>query len=86
MKPIRWFPDTLISTTANPQLGVRNFPVACVSEVAKHLKNRSTERALDLGCATARSSFELAKHFDHVDAVDFSVRLLETPTNLQEWR
>ena len=64
-------------------LNVPNFPVACVEQIAKRLPGRTTQRALDLGCATARSSFELAKLFDHVDAVDFSVRLIETPTNLQ---
>lgn len=64
-------------------LNVPNFPVACVEEIAKRLEGRATDRALDLGCATARSSFELARLFDHVDAVDFSVRLIEAPTNLQ---
>ena len=64
-------------------LDVPNFPVACVDEITKHLKGRSTERAMDLGCATARSAFELAKTFDHVDALDFSARLIETPTKLQ---
>ena len=65
-------------------LNVPNFPVACVQEIAKRLGGRTTDRALDLGCATARSAFELAKIFDHVDAVDFSVRLIEAPTNLQK--
>ena len=65
-------------------LGTKNFPVACVEQAISHLGDRTTERALDIGCATARSSFELAKHFDHVDAVDFSVRLVEAPTNLQK--
>ena len=65
-------------------LDVPNFPVACIEEISKRLQGRKTNRALDLGCATARSSFELAKLFDHVDAVDFSVRLIEAPTNLQK--
>ncbi len=65
------------------KLDVPNFPVACVEELSKHLEGRNTRRALDIGCATARSSFELAKIFDHVDAIDFSVRLIEAPTNLQ---
>ncbi len=66
------------------QLDVPNFPVACVDEVVKLLGGRKTGRALDIGCATARSAFELAKHFDHVDAVDLSVRLIEAPANLQK--
>jgi 5-histidylcysteine sulfoxide synthase/putative 4-mercaptohistidine N1-methyltranferase len=66
------------------QLDVPNFPVACIDEVAKFLDGRKRLRALDIGCATARSAFELAKHFDHVDAVDLSVRLIEAPSNLQK--
>ena len=64
--------------------GVENFPVYCINEAVKHLEGRSLSRALDIGCAAARSSFELAKHFDHVDAVDFSVRLIEAPSSLQK--
>lgn len=63
--------------------GVANFPVACVEATAEYLEDRPTRRALDIGCATGRSSFELAKYFDHVDAVDLSVRLIEPPTHLQ---
>ncbi len=63
---------------------VPNFQVACIDEVVKHLDGRQTGRALDIGCAAGRSSFELAKHFDHVDALDFSVRLIEAPSSLQK--
>jgi len=65
-------------------LDVKNFQVACVEHAVKHLGDGKTERALDIGCAAGRSSFELARYFDHVDAVDFSVRLVEAPTNLQQ--
>jgi len=64
--------------------GVDNFPVACITEVAKHIEGRSVNKALDIGCATARSSFELAKHYNHVEAVDLSARLIETPANLKK--
>ena len=63
--------------------GVKNFPVACIEAMMPHTKGMKTERALDLGCATGRSSFELAKVFDHVDALDFSARLIEAPSTLQ---
>ena len=66
------------------QLNTPNFPVACIQEVAKLLEGRRTEKALDIGCATARSAFELAKYYDHVEAVDLSVRLIEAPANLQK--
>ena len=65
-------------------ISVPNFQVACIEQVAKHLAGRNTGKALDIGCAAGRSSFELAKHFDHVDALDFSVRLIEAPSNLQK--
>ena len=64
--------------------GVPNFPVACIQALAPHVKDGNTQRALDLGCATGRASFELATMFDHVDAVDFSARLIEAPTALQQ--
>ena len=64
--------------------GVKNFPVACIQALLPHTKGMTTERALDLGCATGRSSFELAKAFDHVDALDFSARFVEAPSNLQK--
>ena len=65
-------------------INVPNFQVACIAEVAKHLEGRKTGRALDIGCAAGRSSFELARSFDHVDALDFSVRLIEAPSSLQK--
>ena len=64
--------------------GVENFPVACIRAINDHISGGTTKRALDLGCATGRSSFELAKLFDHVDGIDFSARLIEAPTTLQK--
>ena len=63
---------------------VPNFPVACIAEVAKHLNGKQVDRALDIGCATGRSSFELARHAAHVDALDFSARLIVAPSTLQK--
>ena len=62
---------------------VPNFPVACITETMKAAVGTEKAKALDLGCATGRSSFELAKHFDHVDALDFSARLIQAPSQLQ---
>jgi putative 4-mercaptohistidine N1-methyltranferase len=41
-------------------------------------------KALDLGCAVGRTSFELARVFDHVDGVDFSARFIKVAMELQE--
>lgn len=67
-----------------PGVDVPNFQTACGEAVRKHLSDRNTGRALDIGCAAGRTAFELAKDFDHVDAVDFSVRLIEAPSNLKK--
>ena len=66
-----------------PRFGVPNFPVACIDAI-RDVFDGGKERALDLGCATGRASFELAKDFAHVDAIDFSARLIEAPISLQE--
>ncbi|MCZ8014355.1 MAG: 5-histidylcysteine sulfoxide synthase [Limnobacter sp.] len=70
--------------------GVPNFPKAIADlAIAAHARhgNRMQGRALDLGCATGRSSFELARAFDKVIGIDFSAlfiqvgaRLLDTGT------
>lgn len=41
-------------------------------------------RALDLGCAVGRSSFELAKYFEQVVGLDFSARFIACAVELQE--
>ena len=63
---------------------VQNFPVTAAKQALKFVKNNKTERVLDIDCKSGRSAFEFAKTFDHVDAVDFSARLIEAPTNLQK--
>ena len=70
--------------SALPGVDVTNFQVACAEQIRKHLSDRRTEKALDIGCAAGRTAFELAQQYDHVDAVDFSVRLIEAPSNLQK--
>lgn len=41
-------------------------------------------RALNLGCSVGRFGFELAKHFHHVDAIDFSTRFIQQGVHLKE--
>ena len=62
---------------------VPNFPVTCIEHCMKAAGDVPRARALDLGCATGRSSFELARHFEQVDAIDFSARLIQAPSELQ---
>jgi 5-histidylcysteine sulfoxide synthase/putative 4-mercaptohistidine N1-methyltranferase len=67
-------------------LGVPNYPDACAKICLEHMKERRKNRALDIGCSVGRVSFELARQFQHVDGVDVSARILQTPSNLQRKR
>lgn len=62
--------------------GVQNFCQALVEHVMPHMQGRATTRALDLGCASGRASFELARHFDSVTGVDFSARFINQGVQL----
>jgi len=56
--------------------GVPNFSVALARLAIKAMGNKPAHKALDLGCATGRASFELARHFERVTGVDFSARFI----------
>ena len=62
--------------------GVKNFPKTCIEKIQPLLDK--TSKALDIGCAVGRSSFELARYFDKVDALDFSTRFILNAINLRD--
>jgi 5-histidylcysteine sulfoxide synthase/putative 4-mercaptohistidine N1-methyltranferase len=62
--------------------GVDNFAIECAKVAKKFTIN--TRKALDLGCATGRATYELAKTFDEVEGIDFSVRFVQVGTKLKE--
>jgi 5-histidylcysteine sulfoxide synthase/putative 4-mercaptohistidine N1-methyltranferase len=64
------------------RFGVPNYPKACVDALLPFLGGLPLQRALDVGCSVGRSSFELAQHFEHVDAIDFSVRFIQSALEL----
>lgn len=64
--------------------GVMNFAKACAQKAIGYSKNTQQSRALDLGCATGRASFELAQSFDHVDGVDYSQAFIDAAVELQK--
>jgi putative 4-mercaptohistidine N1-methyltranferase len=49
-----------------------------------HVPSERRDRCLDLGCSVGRASFELARHFAHVDAIDFSARFIQAGVRLQQ--
>ena len=64
--------------------GVENFAVACAQKAIAYTKGAEQNRALDLGCATGRASFELAKAFKKVCGIDFSARFVQVGVELQK--
>jgi 5-histidylcysteine sulfoxide synthase/putative 4-mercaptohistidine N1-methyltranferase len=65
-------------------LGVPNFPRACVAAAMPHVPADRRGRCLDIGCSVGRSAFEFARHFAHVDAIDFSARFIQSGVRLQQ--
>jgi len=60
------------------------YPARCVSEGLDIARLPPKARALDLGCAVGRSSFELARHCAEVLGIDYSRRFIETARHLAE--
>ncbi|MCK9284967.1 MAG: 5-histidylcysteine sulfoxide synthase [Rhodocyclaceae bacterium] len=64
--------------------GVPNFPRALAQLAIKAMGTRPARKALDIGCATGRATFELARHFERVTGIDFSARFIGTGVHLAE--
>lgn len=64
--------------------GVQNFSKALSDLAVSVLGDSPKQKALDLGCATGRATFELAKHFDSVTGIDFSARFIGLGVQLAE--
>ena len=62
-----------------------NVPNHCqrLAEIAAQICPQPI-RALDIGCSVGRTSFELAKYFQHVDAVDYSARFIDIAQTLAQ--
>ena len=81
--------DALVSQYCEFQYGeeyfdVENFAKKCAHLAIGYARKGRGERALDLGCATGRASFELARHFDAVTGIDFSARFIQVGVALQK--
>jgi len=72
------------AVAADPPFGVPNFPKACVEATMPHVPASRRTRCLDIGCSVGRSTLEFARHFDHVDGVDFSARFIQSGVRLQD--
>jgi len=81
--------DKLLSEYAEFHYGdsyfdVPNFPKAMAELAIAAMGNKPVGKALDLGCASGRSTFELARHFDEVTGVDFSARFINQGVQLSQ--
>lgn len=65
-------------------LGVPNFPRALARLAIEAMGRRPAGKALDLGCAAGRATFELARRFDRVTGIDFSTRFIQLAIRLVE--
>ncbi|WP_298450850.1 putative 4-mercaptohistidine N1-methyltransferase [uncultured Marinobacter sp.] len=57
--------------------GEANFPRGLARVAIEAMDGRTMGKALDIGCACGRTSFELARAFAHVDGIDFSSKFVE---------
>lgn len=64
--------------------GVPNFPATLAGLAVAAMGEQPKRRALDLGCATGRAAFELARHFDEVTGIDFSARFIGLGVQMAE--
>ena len=59
-----------------------DYPARCVSECVDPASLSQNARALDVGCAVGRATFELARHCAEVIGIDYSRRFVEVAAAL----
>ncbi len=69
---------------ANGPRDALDYAVRCVGECLDTTLLSHASRALDVGCAVGRSTFELARHCGEVIGVDYSQRFIEAARTLAE--
>jgi putative 4-mercaptohistidine N1-methyltranferase len=74
-------PDEVLPWNFGPSSAL-DYPVRCVSECVDVVSLPSQARALDVGCAVGRATFELARHCAEVIGIDYSRRFVEVAAAL----
>ncbi len=64
--------------------GIANYQKAIADFCLDLFKDKPRAKALDLGCKTGRTTWELAKGFDFVTGLDFTARMIRIAIQLQE--
>jgi putative 4-mercaptohistidine N1-methyltranferase len=60
------------------------YPARCVSECLELGRLPAQARALDLGCAVGRATFELARHCSEVIGIDYSHGFIQVARHLRQ--
>ena len=76
-------PTDLLPKGVDVPKGVSNFPNACARLLLRHATKQAS-RALDLGCAVGRSSFELSRKIPEVIGIDYSRSFIRAAKQLQK--
>lgn len=77
--------DSMVSQYLDFQYGPRYFGTENYAKALVDIALQMTDkrgRALDIGCATGRASFEFARHFDSVVGMDYSARFIDVALQL----
>jgi len=75
--------EEILPYSFGPHSGL-NYAIRCVSECLNASCLHGESRALELGCAVGRSSFELAKHCISVRGIDYSRSFIAAAKELQQ--
>ena len=79
--------DELVSQYCEFQYGASHFGVENFAQSTARVASSfavNNKKALDLGCATGRATYELAREFDKVEGIDFSVRFVQAGAKLKD--
>ena len=75
-------PEEILPYSFGPT-GALDFAVRAVAECLDFETLPTFGRALDLGCAVGRSSFELARHCEEVVGIDYSAKFIQAADHLR---
>jgi len=64
--------------------GVENYPERLAQIALNHVQGRSKKKALNIGCKTGRTAFELGVEFEQVTGVDFTARMIRIGVDLKD--
>ncbi|MEM9158330.1 MAG: 5-histidylcysteine sulfoxide synthase, partial [Verrucomicrobiota bacterium] len=63
---------------------VENYPEKLAQICLNHAQGRAKTKALNIGCKTGRSTFELAVEYNHVTGIDASARMIRIGVEMKD--